>query len=182
MLKIAVIDTCALFSASLRDILLWAAKTELYDIRITDEILEELRRTLMNKRNKSEQQVQRLVSAIKVTFPLHFVENYQWQVEQMPINEKDRHVLAAAVVCNAQIIVTRNLKHFPPYLLAPYEMEAQLPDKFLLQLFAENPEGVVSILIKQAAGLRNPPLTVLEVLDRLELEAPHFVRLVRELF
>lgn len=43
MLQIVVFDACVLFSASLRDTLLWAAKNKLYHVRITDEILEETR-------------------------------------------------------------------------------------------------------------------------------------------
>ncbi len=37
----------------------------------------------------------------------------------------DRHVLAAAIVGRADVIVTRNLRDFPDAALAPYAIEAQ---------------------------------------------------------
>ena len=40
----------------------------------------------------------------------------------------DRHVLAAAMRCNACVIVTFNEKDFPEAALAPYGIEAQHPD------------------------------------------------------
>jgi predicted nucleic acid-binding protein len=183
MSNIAVVDTCVLFSSSLRDTLLRIAQTKLYDIRFTDEILEELRRNLTKKRNKSEQQIENLFSAIRGSFSKHFVRDYQGLIDLMPINKKDRHVLAAAVACKAQIIVTNNLKDFPPHLLAPFNVKAQSPDTFLLDLLANDDEEIIkTILIQQSKKLYNPPLTVSEILDRLALEAPQFVRVARELF
>lgn len=182
MPQTAVLDACVLFSASLRDTLLWAAKAGLYDLRLTNEILEETRRNLVAKRGLTETQGLHLVRTTQTYFTDHFVNGYEKYLALMPINKKDRHVLAAAVMSRAQVIVTDNLKDFPISLLAPYEVEAQSPDTFLLQLFADNPDEMKNLLIKQAANLRNPPLTVFEILDRLELEAPHFVRVVRELF
>jgi predicted nucleic acid-binding protein len=182
MVEIAVVDTCALFSAVLRDTLLWVAEAEFYDIRLTDEILEELRRNLVKKQKSDEKQARNLIVTIKQAFPEHFVQEYQRLIDLMPVNQKDRHVLAAAVVSRAQVIVTHNLKDFPSSLLVPHNVEARSPDAFLLQLFADNREEMKSLLMEQAANLRNPPLTVLEVLDKLAVEAPHFVRVVRELF
>ena len=43
----------------------------------------------------------------------------------------DRHVLAAAIKCNARIIVTINLKDFPTESLNPYGIEAMHPDEFI---------------------------------------------------
>jgi hypothetical protein len=44
----------------------------------------------------------------------------------------DRHVLAAAIVGRADVIVTANLKDFPAEALAPHGIEAQHPDTFLI--------------------------------------------------
>lgn len=178
----AVLDACVLFPASLRDTLLWTAQSGLYGLRLTDEILEETRRNLVAKRGLTETQGQNLVRTIQTYFPDHFVRDYERHIAVMPINDKDRHVLAAAVKCNAEVIVTNNLKDFPSDLLAPYDVEAISPDIFLLRLFANDPKEVKSVLIKQANDLRRPSLTIFEVLDRLELEVPQFVRVVRELF
>jgi len=42
------------------------------------------------------------------------VQNYESLIESLTLqDEKDRHVLAAAIKTNADVIVTNNIKHFP---------------------------------------------------------------------
>jgi len=43
----------------------------------------------------------------------------------------DRHVVAAAIHGGASLIVTFNLKDFPPDRLDPYNLAAQHPDDFI---------------------------------------------------
>ena len=43
----------------------------------------------------------------------------------------DRHALAAAIVGRCDVIVTRNLRHFPEETLAYYGTDALHPDDFL---------------------------------------------------
>jgi hypothetical protein len=50
----------------------------------------------------------------------------------MTNDEKDRHVLAAAVVGKSDAILTANSKHFPPECLKPFGIERLTPDAFLL--------------------------------------------------
>ena len=56
----------------------------------------------------------------------------------------DCHVLAAAVRCNASVIVTFNEKGFPASALAPYGVEAQHPDLFIDNLFDLDQAAVVA--------------------------------------
>jgi hypothetical protein len=79
----------------------------------------------------------------------------------------DRHVLAAAIRCGAQVIVTFNLKDFPTGKLAPFEVEAQHPDEFVLHLIDLAPAAVTKVVTEQAASLKNPPRSVGELLDVL---------------
>ncbi len=51
----------------------------------------------------------------------------------------DRHVLAAAIRCNASVIVTFNRKDFPDAVLSAYGIEAQHPDVFVDNLFDLEP-------------------------------------------
>jgi predicted nucleic acid-binding protein len=181
MALVAVLDACVLFPASLRDTLLRAAQADLYRVHLTDDILEEVHRNLV-KKTLPQDKAQRLISRIREQFEDAFITHHRPLIESMPTNEKDRHVLAAAVACRANIIVTQNLKDFPPNLLAPFEVEAQSPDRFLVRLFHINRELIMQILIKQAGKLHNPSMTVPEVLATLERHAPVFVNLVRNEF
>lgn len=91
----------------------------------------------------------------------------------------DRHVVAAAVRCSAQTIVTLNLKDFPPSALAALSIEAQHPDTFLSDLFDLAPAAIVAAVTAQAAALRHPPQSVGQLLATLERNG--LVRTVEEL-
>lgn len=94
----------------------------------------------------------------------------------MANHPKDRHVLAAAVRCGAQTIVTLNLKDFPEAALSPWDVEAQSPDEFLVHQYHLAPEVVAQKLQEQAArhgGIER----LLTIQDKI---APDFVALIRK--
>lgn len=80
------------------------------------------------------------------------------QAAQLP-DPADRHVLAAAVGIGAKVIVTRNLRDFPPGALAPFDVEACTPDRVLCDLFDERPDLVVAAGAAMRARLKRPPQT-----------------------
>lgn len=174
-----VLNACVLFPASLRDTLLRAADADLYRVHLTADILEEVRRNLV-KKGMQEQKAQRLIDVIKEQFASGLVTHHGSLIASMPNDEKDRHVLAAAVASKAQIIVTQNLKDFPQSLLDPFDVEAQSPDEFLVNLLYFNTEHMCQIMLEQARELRNPPRTVFEVLNTLTQHVPMFATLARQ--
>ena len=92
----------------------------------------------------------------------------------------DRHVLAAAGAArDAAAIVTLNLRHFPAAACEPLGIEIIHPDAFLCDLHERAPARVRTALDEQAAALSRPPMTVIDVLDRLETDVPEFVARVR---
>ena len=95
-------------------------------------------------------------------------------------NEKDRHVLAAAVAIGAEVVVTFNTRHFPSDDCSDLGVEAIDPDEFLLILFNMNPSGARRVIEEQAGDLRSPPFNVEQLLDALEVSAPTFVDAVRK--
>jgi hypothetical protein len=65
------------------------------------------------------------------------------------------------------MIVTKNLKHFPPESLAKLDLEALGPDEFLsLQIDIDQPTFVAAVK-KVRSRLKNPPLSSQEYLDSL---------------
>ncbi|MCT7982886.1 PIN domain-containing protein [Laspinema sp. A4] len=94
----------------------------------------------------------------------------------------DRHVLAAAIRCGAEIIVTFNFSDFPPESLEPYEIEAMHPDDFIVNLIDISPKAVCKALETQRCRLKNPPKTPEEHLNTLlEQGLAQTVTLLREL-
>lgn len=176
-----VLDACILFRAPLRDTLLRAAETRLYQVYWSEMILEEVRRNLVATGKSNHQQAQRLFNAMRAAFPDATVQEFESLITDMTNDEKDRHVLAAAVKAKAKVIVTSNLTDFPDRTLAPWKIKARSPDQFLIYLFNQNPEVMTQIIIEQAAQMRRPPTTVIDVLNTLAVDAPSFVELMRSL-
>lgn len=79
----------------------------------------------------------------------------------------DRHVVAAAIHSGASLIVTFNLKDFPPEALQPYNLVAQHPDDFIVDLLDLHPASVLKAAANQRRTLKNPPKTAEEYLDTL---------------
>jgi len=173
-----LLDANALVPVALRDTLLRAAESYLYRPLWTNEILAEVERTLFHKIGLTHEQAVSLVSAIQEAFPEATVEGYADLIDGMTVSREDRHVVAAAIVGYAQVIVTQNLDDFPQDLLDPYNIEVQSPDEFLKHLFDVDPERMVQIIIEQAADLLDPPYTPMEICAHLRLFAPRFADLV----
>jgi hypothetical protein len=73
----------------------------LYQPRWTDQILEEVKRTLIGRFRQSPKKAAYREAAMRTFFPHATVENFERLIPEMQNHPKDRHVLAAAVSCQA---------------------------------------------------------------------------------
>jgi predicted nucleic acid-binding protein len=151
---LAVLDACVLVPAGLRDTLLRLAETpRLYIPKWSEEIFSEVGRSLRNKLGKSEDQVRHLEGELRKAFPEAWVTGCKQLEPSLSNHPKDRHVLAAAIRCNAQTIVTFNLRHFPAGSLAEYDVEAIHPDEFLVNQFHLDDALVTTKFTEQASAI-----------------------------
>jgi hypothetical protein len=129
----------------------------------------------------SEEQANYFVSELQEHFPDAWVsESYKHLIPAMKNNEKDRHVLAAAVKGNCEVVLTYNLKDFPEEVLQPLDLYTRHPDEFLIDLYTHKPEVVVQVLHEQGEFL-NPPRSLIEVLASLEVcQCGRFSKLIKE--
>lgn len=176
-----MLDANVLFPVVLRDTLLRAADAGYFLPYWSAHILAELSRNLIADAHVSEERATRLVATLRRNFPHAETADYEHLVERLTNHPGDRHVLAAAIHTGVPVIVTANLRHFPQEALRPYRIVAQSPDTFLMDQLTPRPRRFVRIMHEQAADMRRPPMTVDEVLDRLERHAPLFVRELRSL-
>lgn len=172
-------DACVLIPATLRDTLLRAVEKGMYRLHWSDEILDEVMRNLVKRGMTSPEDAQDLIDQMNRFFAEANVRGFEVLIPAMTNDEKDRHVLAAAVMSRSQVIITSNIKDFPKQTLEPFGVEAQTPDEFLTHLFYLNPTLMMEILSEQAGDLDDPPLTVPEVLAVLAIVAPGFVKLMQ---
>lgn len=174
---IVVLDANVLFPFTLRDTLLRAAAAGFYQVRWTEQILDEATRNLVSTGTMTGAQAARLRGVMEREFPEADVKGYEPLIAAMENEEKDRHVVAAAVKAGAQVVTTANLRDFKRL---PGALVAQSPDQFLCSLFDLDPEAFIALLRDQAADLVKPPMTFEELVERLARVAPAFVVAVRQ--
>nr|WP_262507722.1 PIN domain-containing protein [Spirosoma endophyticum] len=123
------------------------------------------RNLLSNRPDLTERQLQRTVRAMNEAFPDANVINYESLVQSISLpDQDDRHVVAAAVRCKADVIVTANIKDFPNEYLKQFDIEPKHPDNFIMDLIDLNPNGVLEAFKNQVSNLRRPPKTDEELL------------------
>jgi len=169
----AVLDARVLLPMPLADTLLRMAETpRLYLPKWSDHIMSEVTRNLIEQWKKTPEQARHRERALRMYFPEAWVEGYEPFIDVMKNHPKDRHVLAAAVQANAELIVTYNLKDFPADILQPLGIEPQGPSKFLRNLYDLEPGIVTHKLDQQAQNLN---LSLGQLLQRLQSNVPGFV-------
>ncbi|MDA8219084.1 MAG: PIN domain-containing protein [Dehalococcoidales bacterium] len=110
---VALLDANVLWSAAVRDTILRAVEADLFRPAWTEQILEELGRSLLREHPYlTSTQIGYLIDRLTQGFPEALVYGYEDLVPAMGNHEGDRHVLAAAVRAGASVIVTSNLAHF----------------------------------------------------------------------
>jgi len=165
----AVLDACVLYPAPLRDFLMQLAVADLFRAKWTDEIHEEwISHLLENRPDLTRTQLERTRALMNAATLDALVSDYdELKLAVTLPDEDDGHVVAAAVKCQAQAIVTFNLKHFPAASLAPFGIEAVHPDEFVLRLIESSTAVVCAAAKAQRARLKHPPKTVDEYLSTL---------------
>lgn len=161
-----VYDACVLYPAPLRDLLMHLAVTDVIRARWTEEIHDEwTRNVLKNRPDLKPDQLQRTRELMNRHVRDCLITGYEQITPTLSLPDpQDRHVLAAAISCQANFIVTYNLKDFPADALSAYGVAALHPDDFLGKLLSHDAESVCVALKRQRASLRNPPKSVDEFL------------------
>jgi hypothetical protein len=161
-------DACVLYPFELRDAFVRLARTGLYRAKWTERIHDEWMRALLEAHPEYRDSLVRCRAAMNRAVPDCLVEQYEVLIPALRLpDENDRHVLAAAIHCRADAIITFNLKHFPRKVLSRHGIVATHPDEFIDNLIDLDPEAVRTAFRDQRAAYRNPPLTAEQLLDCL---------------
>jgi len=143
----ALLDANVLYPALLRDLLLSLAHADLYSAKWSAHIRDEWMRSLLRERPAMEVQIRGAAQAMEEAIPDCLVTGYEHLVAGLTLPDPDdRHVLAAAITGHADAIVTWNAKDFPENALAPFGIELQTPDAFVLnQLMLRDARALTAI-------------------------------------
>jgi len=151
----------------------------LFRVLWSEQILEEVKRTLSQKFGYTVGQVDYRLRMMREAFPEASVSVPPALLAAVPKipDEADKHVVAAAIHEGAHVIATSNLKHFPQEVLAPHRILVQSPDDFLMHQYHLNPDVITDKIDTQASALGQPRSALL---DRLQKTVPAYVELLRE--
>jgi hypothetical protein len=166
---VALFDACIFYPAQLRDLLLRVAISDLFKARWTDRIHDEWIGSLLRDRpDIPPERLARTRELMNAAVPGCLVTGYEPFIDQLILPDPDdRHVLAAAIHCNAGVIVTMNLRDFPDDAVNVYGISVQHPDEFLSHVFDLRAAVVCSAFRDMREQLSRPPKTVRELLDDL---------------
>lgn len=170
MAKFTVVyDACVLFPAPLRDVLLRLAVTDLFKAHWTQQIHREWINAVVRQGKHSRESLERVRTLMDEHVRDALVTGYEPLITTVVLPDPDdRHVVAAAIRCNADAIVTVNLKDFPADTLAPYGIDVLHPDDFIYYQIDMAPSVCCESLRRQRLALKNPPLSTAQFFASLQ--------------
>lgn len=169
--KRVVLDACVLFPTVMREVLLGCAAAGLYEPRWSARILEEWARA--TAKIGAEVIARGEVAVLRARWPGAEVLVPDVALSRFWLPDPhDIHVLAAAVLGHADLIVTLNAQDFPRDLLQAEGLKRADPDGFLCDLFAQSPDAVRDVagaVVAEACRLSGQDWTVRTLLKKARL-------------
>lgn len=172
---VAALDTCVLWPSLQRDFLLSLAVTNVFRPVWSDVVLEELERheaiKLVRRHGltttEAGDRAAGLIDKMRTEFDGATIEGWQ-HVQPVGLPDPDdEHVLGAAVVGGAQVIVTENHKDFPAARL-PKPLHTQGAATFIDAMVIAQPSEAAEALREMAMRRVHPALSPGDILDLLE--------------
>jgi len=163
----AVLDTNVIYPVIIRDLLFWFAHYDLYTPKWSRNIFDEWM-AVMERKGVPQEEAKKRVQKANLAFPDALVQDYEVLLNELTLPDpKDRHVLAAAIKTNADVIVTNNLKDFPAPYLESFGLSAKLADDFLTDIIDLNSQTAVQSFREMVMYKKNPELNEYQVLELL---------------
>jgi predicted nucleic acid-binding protein len=144
-IPIVLADANILYSRTLCDYVLYVADEGAIEIHWSQDILDEMSRNLQENLGFSRDDTARLEELMNdyIEYALIDVERADLAtVERIEMDAKDRHVLAAAISADADILLTQNTKHFPRAWMVDHGIELMDAGELLRHLAQRVPDKV----------------------------------------
>jgi PIN domain len=184
----ALLDTSVLWPSLQRDFQLSLAIEGLYRPLWSSAILDELRyheaHKLVDRGHApvlAGQSAQRLIDQMSSAFNDAVVANWESLEGTFGLPDvDDEHVVAAALVGGADVVVTSNLKDFPPQQITK-SLNVVSPARFAADTVSVSPDAARQALVAMSSRFTRPSYTVDEILGHLSAryEMVEAVELIR---
>ncbi|WP_298646677.1 PIN domain-containing protein [uncultured Proteiniphilum sp.] len=140
---IAVLDPSAIYPVIVRDLFFWFAHYDLYTPKWSRHAFDEWKEA-MQRKDVSPEEAEKRVRKADQAFPDALVQHYEGLMKHLSLpDEKDRHVLAAAIKIHAHIIVSNNITHFPKPILDTFGIKVKTADDFLGDIIESDSETAI---------------------------------------
>ena len=162
-------DANILFSRTLRDYVLYAADEGAIEVHWSEEILTEMSRNLRENLGFSHDSTSRLERLMNDYIEYALVEidpGHLAAVQAVEMDAKDRHVLAAALSADADILLTENTKDFPAQWMAEQGIELLTAGQLLIRLADRFPDKMWAAHEKTVRYSPKPEADILITLER----------------
>ena len=176
-----VLDANLLYPFQLRNLLVQFGVDAIIAPRWTTRIHEEWIRNLVAAGRAPHERLLLTLDLMNSALPEADVQGWETYMRGLNLPDPDdRHVLAAALAAEAQIILTMNLRDFPSSDLSPHGVVALHPDGFLCELYDADPELLQSSTEMAHAHLTRSTPSFGDYLDGLERQGlPQFTNRLR---
>ena len=101
-MTVVVVDANVLYGIEITDLLLTLATRRMFRVHWSAEILDEVQRNLAKRADLSTAAIAYRIELMNRALPTALAEAPADLIASMPVNDKDRHVLALAVHLGAQ--------------------------------------------------------------------------------
>jgi len=173
---IAVLDADVLVPILSCDLLLTAFDHDLYQPIVTPKILEEVERSLLRSFSHLDADaLRRRVDQMRQTLALHTRPDADGGDAVESINRKDRHVVAAALAHDADIVVTNDRRLRREMVSLSGRLHAVTADEFAVGLLGNDRDAVEQAIDSLVAKRVRRPVTRPELLERLLQAFPSLV-------
>ena len=171
----AFFDACALVGALQRNLLLTLAEAEFFRVRWSRTVLDETQAAIEAFASKKgdpnpAQAATHARTSMETAFEDAMVEDFEDFLAvcgELP-DQKDAHVVAAALKTKADVIVTDNLKDFPVKQLTILGLDVRAADEFIADTIMLDEGRAVPAIRRMRERLRRPELTADKLLLRME--------------
>ena len=168
---IALIDACVLHKAVVRDLFMRLSTANIFQPKWSAKILDEMKRSILSRDllNVTPEKPERTIRFMNREAPEALVTGYEYLMPTVVLtnNEKDRHVLAAAIHCGADYVITDDKKLSNDSAFAEHSISTMHPDNFVLALLEEDESAVLAAIALQIKNLTSPPATPAQHLTNL---------------
>ncbi len=177
------IDANVFYGHRLRSLVMYLAQTKMFRARWSEKVHDEWTRNLAHNNKIDISKLGKIRTLMNTAVPDASVTGYDMLENSFELPDPDdKHILAAAVLTRADLIMTFDVKDFPADILEPLRLATIHPDIFLQDCFGISKPLFIDAVQKDFAHYIDPNLKFLDYVEGFrKAGVPETANLINEL-